>query len=233
MAHFHTFIPTEPTFDDRMEKIENFTDNRVRIEFEKSYKKQFNKENFELGEKRNFWDTYKSTRFFLKENKEKFTIEQKRALLCLLYERDYIIKNIERWGYYAEKEDKRKIEKNKRKIQEGLGLKKLSVSLAEEAARVRKKAKNKPIKAMTVADLTNQQRKEIEAIEKLVKDINDEAESGNDIPKIFRDDWWKVANLDNFLKHKKKELEKMKLDNEKYRNSKKEKGEEEGYCKFM
>lgn len=52
------------------------------------------------------------------------------------------------------------------------------------------------------------------------------------MPQLFSG-WWKVDKLNSFLKNKKKELEKMKLDNEKYRNSKKEKGEEEGYCTVM
>lgn len=46
-----------------------------------------------------------------------------------------------------------------------------------------------------------------------VADIEEEAESGQIVP-YLRKDWWKVADLDNFLKYKNNELKERRTLNE-------------------
>lgn len=234
MAHFHTFISSESRFDysnidaddfwpgfiSQMQKIENYTDNKVNREFDKKMKEQMEKLRFEVN-RNNLWDTYKPVRDFLDENKGNFTVEQKRALLMYLYERDAILEKIKigDWSYYDQESY---IGSNIRHILSRRSISKRSVS--EEKAKAKKtkarkkeEAENKIIKSMKKSNLTSKQQDEIKAIEKLAADIEDEAEAGQSVPHLVKS-WWKVANLDNFLERKKNELEQMRISNEEYRN---------------
>jgi len=82
---------------------------------------------------------------------------------------------------------------------------------------------------MKKCDLTSNQQEEIKAIEKLSADIEKEAARNQEVPYLGKD-WWKAANLDNFLVHKKQELEQMQNNNKQMRNKNKK---EEGYCTVM
>lgn len=247
MAHFHTFIPSESGFDysnidndefgwdiiSQMQEIEDYTDRKVEKEFKKKMEEQWEKKRFTVN-RNNFWETYQRVRDFLEENENIFTVEQKRALLMLLYERDAILRKIHDsdWSY-VHSGTQSYVGSNIKNILRGRSISRRSVSekkaLAKKTkARKREAVENKIIKSMKKRDLTEEQREEIKAIENLAADIENEAEPGQTVPHLGKS-WWKVVNLDNFLKFKKQELKKMRALNENIRN-----GEgEEGYCTVM
>jgi hypothetical protein len=251
MAHFHTFIPSESKFDysnidnddfgwdiiSQMQKIEDYDDRTVKKEFKKKMEEQWEQKIFKV-KTYNLWETYERVRDFLYENENNFTVKQKRAILMYLYERDAILRKIEigDWSYWNSESE---IESNIKNI-----LKRRSITrrrVSEEEAKAKKTkaatkeaAENKIINSMKKRDLTDYQQNEIKAIEKLAADIEKEADVGQNVPNLGTS-WWKVANLDNFLKFKKRELEKMRARNEKYRNGEEEKDseEEKGPCTVM
>jgi len=245
MAHFHTFIPSEPGFDysnirnyefgenfiNEMKRIEDYTDREVNREFDKKMGEQQDKRRFTVN-RNNFWMTYEPVRDFLKANE--FTVKQKRALLMFLHQRDAILKKIEfgQWSY-VDGETQRHVHNNIYDILSGRSISKRSVSEKKAKAkktkvREREAVENEIIKSMKKRDLTSKQQKDIKAIERLAAKIEEEAESGQTVPHLGTN-WWKKADLDNVLKRKKKELEEMGTRNENSRNGE----EEEGYCTFM
>lgn len=242
MAQFHTFIPSEPRYNydnidedfgpdfiNVMKRIEDYSDRQVEKEFNEKMYEQWEEERFTVN-RNNFWDTYEPVRDFLQEKVEEFTVEEKRALLMLLYERDTIFQKI-KWGdwSYVDSGTQTYVSRNIRKILSGRSISRRRVSLAnEEKARTTQANKeadeNKIIKSMKKRDLTNKQLKKIKAIERLVAVIEEEAESGQIVP-YLRKDWWKVADLDNFLKYKNNELKERRTLNESSRNGEEEQDE--------
>jgi hypothetical protein len=244
MAHFHTFIPSESRFDysnidndefgwdiiSQMQEIEDYDDRKVEKEFKKKMEEQWEEKRFTVN-RNNFWETYRLVRDFLEKNENKFTVQQKRAILMYLYERDAILRKIEigDWSYWNSESE---IESNIKNI-----LKRRSITrrrVSEEEAKAKKTkaatkeaAENKIINSMKKRDLTDYQQNEIKAIEKLAAVIEKEADVGQNVPNLGKS-WWKVSNLDNFLKRKKNELEEMRISNEKYRNGEEEGGQGEG-----
>jgi hypothetical protein len=261
MAHFHTFIPSESRFDysnidndefgwdiiSQMQEIEDYDDRKVEKEFKKKMEEQWEEKRFTVN-RNNFWETYRLVRDFLEKNENKFTVQQKRAILMYLYERDAILRKIEigDWSY-VHSGTQSLVGSNITNI-----LKRRSISrrrVSEEKAKAKKTkaatkeaAENKIIKSMKKRDLTGErdltgdQQNEIKAIEKLAAVIEKEADVGQNVPNLGKS-WWKVSNLDNFLKRKKNELEEMRISNEKYRNGEEEggqgEGQEKGFCTVM
>ena len=250
MAHFHTFIPSEPGFDysnidndddfgqdfiNEMKRIEDYSDREVNREFNEKMDEQWEEERFTVN-RNNFWETYQQVRDFLDANDKKFTVKQKRALLMFLHQRDAILKKIE-FGYwsYIDGKTQRYVQNNIYDILSGRSISKRSVSKKKAKAkntkaRERNVVENEIIKSMKQRDLTSEQQQNIKVIERLAAKIEVEAESGQTVPHLGTN-WWKKADLDNFLKRKKKELKEMQTGNENTRNGVAE--EEAGNCTLM
>ena len=243
MAHFHTFIPSEPGFDysdiqdyefgqtfiNEMKRIEDYTDREVEREFNKKMKEQWVVTKFTVSRNK-FWTTYKPVRDFLEEHE--FTVNQKRALLMFLHQRDAIFQQIESGKLsYVRGEGQRYVRNNIIDILSGREIPKRSESeekakAKKTKARKREAEENKIIKSMTKRDLTPSQRKDIEEIEKLEAKIVMEAKTGQKVPHLVKN-WWKQADLDKFLEHKKNKLINMEIQNENSGDG------EGGYCTLM
>ena len=240
MAHFHTFLPSEPKFDysnidndgfgrdfiNEMKRIEDYSDREVNKEFNEKMHEQWEAKRF-LVNRNNFWETYQQVRDFLDENDKTFTVKQKRALLMFLHQRDAILKKIKSGNWsYIEAKTQRYVDKNISDILSGHYISKRSVSekkakAKSTKARERKAVENEIIKSMKQRDLTSEQQQNIKVIEGLAAKIEVEAESGQTVPHLGTN-WWKKADLDNFLKRKKKELKEMQTGNKRKKKELKE-----------